>query len=195
MTSWCEIARHRTPLCPSCDRDYNPRTVSHFIRRPLHGQMCFLVSSNPTRIGSEDTPRMPALPLAAVDSCSSDVKGGKEGAGGGSAQLQNVFFPLPIIRYFRAAATGGGVPFVAISPIRDERGRGREGGRKMRSPAIRGGGEGRQMIDRTVRQPLMETPPTTRRHNTRCVRTVHELPRCIEPGKLGGTRTQPRFLH
>ena len=30
-----------------------------------------------------------------------------------------MFFPLPIIRYFRAAATGGGVPFVAISPIRD----------------------------------------------------------------------------
>ena len=113
------------------------------------------------------------------------LKEEKRGRSGGAAQLQNVFFPLPIIlRYFRAGATGGGVPFVAISPIRDERGR--EGGREMRSPAIRGEGEGRQMIDRTVRQPLMETPPTTAaRHYTmsqHALRTVHELPRCIEPG-------------
>ena len=94
---------------------------------------------------------MLALPLAAVavDSCRSDVEGGKEG---GAAQLQNVFFPLPIIRYFRAA-----VSRLSQSPQSGMR----EGEREEDVIAGDPRGGGRQMIDRTVRQPLMETPPTT----------------------------------
>ena len=130
--------------------------VSRFIRRTLHGQMCFLVGSNPIRTGWDARSSLPPLPPV-TDSCSSDVK---RGEGKEAAQLRNVFSSCRPIRYFRTA-----VPSAS---------------RLSQSPQSVGRcGDANDRFD--SQSPSMETPPTTTRHDvtTRVAdgRTVYELPR------------------
>ena len=150
--------------------------VSRFIRRTLHGQMCFLVGSNPIRMGREGCSQS----QLASDSCSSDVKERRGKRGGATAKCvflllaarSAIFVPL-----YRTIGGGArGVPFVAIPPISGD-GRGRE----MRSPALSEEG-GRQMIDWTVKvRRWRHRQRRTTRHDvtTRVAdgRTVYELPR------------------
>ena len=112
---WREIARHRTPLCPS-DSHYSLT----FIRRPLHGQMCFLVGSNPIRMGCSLAPaRWPRRATAAAQMLREREKR--------RCKCKMCFpFADPLFSYHRPAARRG-VPFVAITPIRDSWMR--EGGR------------------------------------------------------------------
>ena len=148
---WCEIARHRTPLCPR-DSDYG-RLAFHLsaITRSDDVFSCRLKSDSDGMLPCSLAPARP-IAVRQLELRCEERRGEKRGC-----NFKMCFSFLPI-RYFRTA-----VPFAAIIPIREE----------MRSPAIRGSRRRRQMIDWTV-SPSMETPPTTddttRRHNTRCGR-------------------------
>ena len=150
---WCEIARHRTPLCPR-DSDYDSLAFHlSAITRSDDVFSCRLKSDSDGMLPCSLAPAR-SIAVRQLELRCEERRGEKR-----RCNCKMCFSFLPI-RYFRTA-----VPFAAIIPIREE----------MRSPAIPRieATRRRQMIDWTV-SPSMETPPTTddttRRHNTRCGR-------------------------